>query len=66
VIQTIQIFSCTNTSKHKDNVWKKMEIGQFEPERRITLYCPECQSSIAIDYEYLRGYVLTSYDEETE
>lgn len=43
-----------------------MEVGQFEPDRRITLYCPTCMSSIAVDYDYRRGYLLTSYDEEVK
>lgn len=66
MIQTIEIFQCTNTDKHKYNVWVKMLVGQFEPERRITLYCPSCGNSIAIDYTTMRGYLLTSLDEETE
>jgi hypothetical protein len=61
--QRIETFFCTNTRKHKDDVWVKMEIGQFEPERRITLGCPECGSSIAIDYNVLKGYVIMSTDE---
>lgn len=65
MIQRIEIFQCTNTYKHKDNVWVKMKIGQFEPDRRITLYCPECASSIAIDYTVLQGHILTSLDEES-
>ncbi len=50
IIRT-ETFFCTNTSKHKDDIWIRMRTGQFEPERRITLYCPECKSAIAIDYE---------------
>ena len=66
MIQTIEVFHCTNTAKHKDDVWVKMQIGQFEPERRITLHCPDCRSSIAIDYSTMRGYILTTLDVEKE
>ena len=60
MIQSVQVFHCANTSQHKDSMWVQMVIGQFEPERRITLHCPECHSSIAIDYTTLRGYILVS------
>lgn len=62
MIQRVETFFCTNTEKHKDSVWVRMEVGQFEPERRITLGCPQCGSSIAIDYSVLKGYLLMSTD----
>lgn len=62
MIQRFEIFNCTNTKKHKDNVWVQMKVGQFEPERRISLYCPQCDNSIAIDYSVMQGYILMSSD----
>jgi len=66
MIQRIEVFQCTNTRCHKNDVWVKMKISQFEPDRRICLYCPECGSSIAIDYSVLQGYILTSVDKQEE
>lgn len=64
MIQTYSIYQCTNTHRHHDNVWVVMKVGQFDPPRRITFYCPECMSSIAVDSTITRGVLLTSLDEE--
>lgn len=60
MLQTVEVFHCTNTDRHENAVWVRMKVGQFEPDRRVTLYCPTCKSSIAIDYTRLQGYILTS------
>ena len=62
MIQRYEIYHCTNCDKHKDEVWVRMNVGQFDPSRRITLHCPECGSSIAIDYTTYVGRLLTSED----
>lgn len=62
MIQKVEVIHCTNTKMHSNNVWVKMEVGQFEPDRRISFHCPECNCSIVIDYLFYKGSLLTSGD----
>ena len=59
-VQHSQTILCTNTQRHRDSVWVGMKIGQFEPPRRVTLYCPECGSSISVDGEFRHSALLSS------
>lgn len=49
---------CTMGKQHQEDVWVEMEIGQFEPDRRISYHCPQCRHSIAVDLSFHRTNIV--------
>lgn len=48
-----RVYMCTNTNKHKDRVWVRMELSPRSEYdfSRVIGHCPQCMSSFAIDLE---------------